>query len=140
MNKKTDIRQNILNLKKLNLFNTLKHGTQKGIIHIKCSFNNTIITLTSLDGKTKAYCSSGSVGFKGAKRSSRFAGQVAAEYLGKKARKLGYKYVKVNFKGFGRGRIVCMRGLKKSRLRIKKIEDVTSLSHNGCRPKKLRRL
>ena len=123
-----------------NLFNNSKHPKKKGIIHIKCSFNNTIITLTDLDGKTRAYCSCGSVGFKGAKRSSRFAGQVAAEYLGKKARNLGYKDVILNFKGFGKGRNVCIKGLKKSRLQIKEIKDVTPLAHNGCRPKKLRRL
>ena len=136
------IHPSTLKNKKINIFKprTYERTNKKGIIFIQCSFNNTIMTLTDLTGKTKAYCSCGSVGFKGAKRSSRFAGQITAESLGKKARNLGYKDVILNFKGFGRGRNICIKGLKKSRLRIKKIKDVTLLAHNGCRPKKLRRL
>ena len=112
----------------------------QGIIHIKCSLNNTIVTLTDLLGKTKAWVSCGSIGFKGSKRSSRFAGQAAVEFLGSKIKSLGYKYVVLHLNGLGRGRNVSVKGLKKSGLRIYFIKDFTSIAHNGCRPSKLRRL
>jgi len=112
----------------------------QGVIHIKCSLNNTIVTLTDLLGKTKAWVSCGTVGFKGSKRSSRFAGQAAIELLGSKAKTLGYRYVVLHLNGLGRGRNVSVKGLKKSGLRIYFIKDFTSIAHNGCRPSKLRRL
>jgi small subunit ribosomal protein S11 len=140
MKKKVNSLRNLSNLKKKNLFHNSKYCKHKCVIHIKCSFNNTIITLTDLNGNTKGYCSCGSVGFKGAKRSSKFAGAVAAEHIGRKASKLGYRQVRLNCKGFGRGRFVIVKGLKKSRLKIIEIRDVTPLPHNGCRSKKLRRL
>lgn len=112
----------------------------QGIVHIKCSLNNTIVTLTDLLGKTKVWVSCGSIGFKGSKRSSKFAGQAAVEFLGSKIKNLGYKYVVLHLKGLGRGRNVSVKGLKKSGLKIYFIKDFTSIAHNGCRPSKLRRL
>jgi small subunit ribosomal protein S11 len=111
-----------------------------GIIHIKCSLNNTIVTLTDLLGNTKAWGSCGSVGFKGAKRSSRFAGQAAIEFLGLKAKNLGYKHIVLHLNGLGKSRNISIKSLKKSGLRIYFIKDFTSIAHNGCRPSKLRRL
>jgi len=112
----------------------------QGIIYVKSSLNNTIITLTDLLGNTKAWVSCGSIGFKGAKRSSRFAGQAAAEQLGIKAKTLGYTRVILHLNGLGKGRSVCVKGFKKSYLQIYFIKDATSLAYNGCRPSKLRRL
>jgi small subunit ribosomal protein S11 len=112
----------------------------QGIIYVKSSLNNTIITLTDLLGNTKAWVSCGSIGFKGAKRSSRFAGQAAAEQLGIKAKALGYTKVILHLKGLGKSRNVCVKGFKKSDLQIYFIKEATPLAYNGCRPSKLRRL
>jgi len=112
----------------------------QGIIHIKCSLNNTIVTLTDLLGNTKAWVSCGSIGFKGSKRSSRFAGQAAAEQLGIKAKTLGYKKIILHLNGFGKGRNVCVKGFKKSGLQVYFIKDFTTIAYNGCRSSKVRRL
>lgn len=112
----------------------------QGIIHAKCTLNNTIITLTDLLGNTKAWVSCGSMGFKGSKRSSRFAGQSVSEQLGIKAKTLGYTKVILHLNGLGKGRNVCVKGFKKSGLKIYFIKDSTSVPYNGCRPSKLRRL
>jgi small subunit ribosomal protein S11 len=112
----------------------------QGIIHIKSTLNNTIVTLTDLLGNTKACVSCGSIGFKGSKRSSRFAGQAAAEQLGIKAKTLGYKKIILHLNGFGKGRNVCVKGLKKSGLQIYFIKDFTTVAYNGCRSPKVRRL
>jgi len=121
-----------------------KHTTPKshinGIIHAKFSLNNTFLTLTDLLGNTKAWSSCGSMGFKGGKRSSRFSGQITAESLGNKAVNLGYNKVILHLKGTGKGRNVCINGLKKSGIKILIIKDVTSIAHNGCRPPKSRRI
>jgi len=111
-----------------------------GIVHIKCSLNNTIITLTDLLGNNKSWVSCGSVGFKGAKRSSRFAGQAAVELLGLKAKNLGYKNIVLHLNGMGRSRNSSVTGLKKAGLGVYFIKDFTAIAHNGCRPSKLRRL
>jgi len=110
-----------------------------GIIHAKFSLNNTQITLTDLLGNTKAWSSCGSMGFKGGKRSSRFSGQLTAENLGYKAKNLGYSKVILHLNGAGKGRNVCINGLKKTGVKILIIKDFTSIPHNGCRPQKLRR-
>jgi small subunit ribosomal protein S11 len=112
----------------------------QGIIYVKSSLNNTIITLTDLLGDTKAWASCGSIGFKGAKRSSRFAGQAVAEQLGIKAKTLGYTQVILHLNGLGKARRVCIKGFKKSGLQIFFIKDSTPVAYNGCRPAKLRRL
>ena len=111
-----------------------------GIIHAKFSLNNTFLTLTDLLGNTKAWSSCGSMGFKGGKRSSRFSGQITAENLGNKAVNLGYNKVVLHLKGMGKGRNVCITGLKKSGIKILLIKDFTSVPHNGCRPPKFRRI
>ena len=112
----------------------------QGIIHVKCSFNNTIVTLTDLLGNTKAWASCGSIGFKGAKRSSRFAGQMAIENLGDRAVEAGYSRIILHLNGLGKARNVCIKTLKQSGLKIYIIKDFTSIVHNGCRPSKVRRL
>jgi small subunit ribosomal protein S11 len=132
--------KNLSRLKKIALLDNLKSIRKKGVMHVKRSFNNTIITLTDLNGNTKAYCSCGSVGFKGAKRSDKFAGIVTAEQIGRKSRRLGYRRIILRLNGVKKGRYSLLRSLRKCRLRIKEIKEVTSFAHNGCRPKKLRRV
>jgi small subunit ribosomal protein S11 len=135
---KQDPKNNVT--KKIPVVKRIQSTPIQGVIHIKCSLNNTIATLTDLLGKAKAWVSCGTVGFKGSKRSSRFAGQAAIELLGSKAKILGYKHIVLHLNGLGRGRNVSVKSLKKSGLRIYFIKDFTSMAHNGCRPAKLRRL
>ena len=112
----------------------------QGSIHLKCSFNNTLITLTDLLGNIKSKSSCGIVGFKGSKRSSKFAAQMATEKLSKKAKLLGYKNVNIHLNGLGRARAICIKSLKKFELKIHFIKESTIISYNGCRPSKIRRL
>ena len=112
----------------------------QGIIHVKSTSNNTIITLTDLLGNTIAWVSCGSIGFKGSKRSSRFAAQAVAEQLGVKAKTLGYNKIILHLNGLGKGRNVCIKGFKNSGLQIHFIQDSTSIAYNGCRPSKIRRI
>lgn len=127
-------------LKKKKDKNKLQINSIEGIIHIKSSLNNTIITLTDLLGNVKSWVSCGSAGFKGAKRSSRFAGQAAIEKLSKKAKKLGYVGIILHINGLGRARNGCVKSIKKAGLHIFFIKDFTPVSFNGCRPSKFRRL
>lgn len=109
-------------------------------IHIQTTLNNTIITLTDTKGNAKFSASGGSLGFKNSKKSTTYASQMVAEYLGKQCIHLGIQYVEVKFKGIGFGKESSLRGLQAAGLSITKIEDVTSLPHNGCRLPKKRRL
>jgi len=115
-------------------------GGIDGIIHLCCSFNNTIISLSDLSGNIKSWTSCGSIGFKGAKRSSKFAGQSAIVKLSKKARVRGYRKVILHLNGLGRARKTCIKGFKKFGIRVRFIKDFTPISFNGCRPPKFRRL
>jgi small subunit ribosomal protein S11 len=109
-------------------------------IHIQTTLNNTIITLTDSQGNTKASASAGFLGFKNSRKSTTYASQTTAEYIAKKCLSLGVQFVEVKLKGIGFGKESSLRGLQSSGIYIKKIEDVTSLAHNGCRLPKKRRL
>lgn len=112
----------------------------KGVVHILASFNNTVITITDPEGNTICWASSGSAGFKGSKKSTPFAAQVASEHAAKKAVEQGMKEVEVFVNGPGSGRESAIRALQTVGLQISLIKDVTPLPHNGCRPPKRRRV
>ncbi|MFH1264621.1 MAG: 30S ribosomal protein S11 [Planctomycetota bacterium] len=111
-----------------------------GVAHIKATFNNTTITITDTKGETLCWTSAGTAGFKGSRKSTPFAGQLAAQQAADKAIKFGMKEVDVKVKGPGSGRESAITALQAAGLVIKSIEDVTPLPHNGCRPKKRRRV
>ncbi|MBM4037435.1 MAG: 30S ribosomal protein S11 [Planctomycetes bacterium] len=111
-----------------------------GVAHIKASFNNTVVSVTDLNGDVLCWASSGSIGFKGSRKSTPFAAQRAAENAAQQAQKLGVRQVEVKVKGPGSGRESAIRALQAAGLEIKSIEDVTPLPHNGCRPRKKRRV
>lgn len=112
----------------------------KGIAHVKSTFNNTHVTLTSVTGDTISWGTAGSMGFKGTRKSTPFAAQRAAESAAQAAMRHGLKEVEVRVKGAGSGRESAVRALANSGLRVVSIEDVTPLPHNGCRAKKRRRV
>ncbi|MFW8566604.1 30S ribosomal protein S11 [Orrella sp. 11846] len=111
-----------------------------GIAHIHASFNNTIITITDRQGNTLSWATSGGAGFKGSRKSTPFAAQVAAEAAGKAAIECGIKNLEVQIKGPGPGRESSVRALNALGIRISSISDITPLPHNGCRPPKRRRI
>jgi small subunit ribosomal protein S11 len=117
-----------------------KRVVTKGVAHIKASFNNTVITITDKTGGALCWASAGMIGYKGSRKSTPFAAQRAAEELAIKARKMGIRELDVRVKGPGGGRESAIRALKAGGLEIRSIEDVTPLPHNGCRPKKKRRV
>lgn len=112
----------------------------KGIAHIKSTFNNTIITITDIQGNAVAWTSAGMMGFKGSRKSTPFAAQMAAETAAKKAIEQGVKSVEVYVKGPGSGREAAIRSLQAAGLNVTLIKDVTPIPHNGCRPPKRRRV
>jgi small subunit ribosomal protein S11 len=116
-----------------------KVGTN-GIAHLQASFNNTIITITDMDGNVISWASAGKVGFKGSRKSTPFAAQVAAENSAREAVNMGLKRVEVWVKGPGAGREAAIRSLQAAGLEISAIKDVTPIPHNGCRPPKRRRV
>ena len=121
----------------------IKRNVPKAIVHVKASFNNTIITVTDLAGETIAWETAGSVEsgrYKGSRKSTPFAAQRAAESVAHKVMKMGVREVEVRVKGPGAGRESAIRSLAAQGLKIRAIEDVTPLPHNGCRPKKRRRV
>ena len=111
-----------------------------GIAHVLATFNNTIVTITDKAGNSIVWSSCGSVGFKGSKKSTPFAAQIAASNAAKKAREYGLKDVEVFVKGPGSGRESAIRAIQAAGLRISAIRDVTPIPHNGCRPPKRRRV
>jgi small subunit ribosomal protein S11 len=116
-----------------------KVGTN-GVAHVQASFNNTIITITDMDGAVVTWGSAGKAGFKGSRKSTPFAAQVAAEASAREALNLGMKRVEVWVKGPGAGREAAVRSLQAAGLEISAIKDVTPIPHNGCRPPKRRRV
>ena len=118
----------------------IRKGVTRGVAHIKASFNNTIITITEPNGAAVAASSAGAVGFKGTKKGTPFAAQLAAEAVGRKALESGVKEVDVLVKGPGSGRETAIRALQGAGLSILSIKDETPIPHNGCRPKKRRRV
>ena len=117
-----------------------KHVGSVGIAHIKATFNNTIVTITDTSGNVVVWGSAGNVGFKGTKKGTPFAAQSAAETVAKKALEAGMKEVSVMVKGPGAGRETAIRALQGAGLEITSIKDVTPIPHNGCRPRKKRRV
>ncbi len=117
-----------------------KKNIQNGIAHIQSTFNNTIVTITDMSGNTIAWASAGTQGFKGSRKSTPFAAQVAAEAAAKKAMEHGLQNVEVCIKGPGSGREAALRALQAAGLNIVSIKDVTPIPHNGCRPPKRRRV
>ena len=115
-------------------------GIERGIAHIQATFNNTIITITDRKGSTIAWSSSGTVGFKGSKKSTPFAAQIASRNAAKKAMERGMKEVEAYVKGPGSGRESAIRALQAAGLFVSMIKDVTPIPHNGCRPPKRRRV
>jgi small subunit ribosomal protein S11 len=113
---------------------------QVGRVYIKSTFNNTIVNVTDNKGNTICWSSAGSCGFKGTKKGTPFAAQVAAQNAAKRAVELGLKYVSVYVKCPGPGREVAIRALQNSGLTVTAIYDITPIPHNGCRPRKLRRV
>ena len=111
-----------------------------GVAHVNASFNNTIVTITDAQGNTIAWSSSGQQGFKGSRKSTPFAAQVAAETAGRAAQDQGIKTLDVRIKGPGPGRESSVRALASLGIRINSISDVTPVPHNGCRPQKRRRI
>ena len=111
-----------------------------GVAHVRASFNNTIVTITDTDGNVISWGSSGKAGFKGSRKSTPFAAQMAAEAAGREAKDLGLKRVEVWVKGPGAGREAAIRSLQAAGLEIAAIKDVTPIPHNGCRPPKRRRV
>ena len=111
-----------------------------GFAHIHASFNNTIVTITDMNGNTITWSSAGKAGFKGSRKSTPFAAQRAAETVADKVRKFGVREVEVRVKGPGPGRESAITALQAAGLEVRAIEDVTPLPHNGCRPRKRRRV
>ncbi|ABO65517.1 MULTISPECIES: 30S ribosomal protein S11 [Geobacillus] len=124
--------------------NTRKRRVRKnidtGIAHIRSTFNNTIVTITDVHGNAIAWSSAGALGFKGSRKSTPFAAQMAAEAAAKASMEHGMKTVEVNVKGPGAGREAAIRALQAAGLEITAIKDVTPIPHNGCRPPKRRRV
>jgi small subunit ribosomal protein S11 len=117
-----------------------KKNIAHGAAHIKSTFNNTIVTITDLDGNTVSWASAGNVGFKGSRKSTPFAAQLAAEAAARKAQEHGLKKVEVFVKGPGSGRETAIRSLAAAGLEVMGIQDVTPVPHNGVRPRKRRRV
>ena len=117
-----------------------KKNISNAIAHVNSSFNNTLITITDYQGNTIAWSSSGSMGFKGSRKSTPYAAQLAAEDAGKKASEHGVKIVDIEVQGPGSGSESALRALQIVGFQVNSIRDVTPIPHNGCRPKKRRRV
>ena len=117
-----------------------KKSVYEGNVYIQATFNNTIVTITDLKGNALSWASSGGLGFRGAKKSTPFAAQMAAETAAKAAQEHGLKTVEVYVKGPGTGREAAIRALQAVGLDVQMIKDVTPIPHNGCRPPKRRRV
>ncbi|MEW6622269.1 MAG: 30S ribosomal protein S11 [Bacillota bacterium] len=117
-----------------------RKNIENGIAHIKSTFNNTVVTITDKAGNAISWSSAGSVGFKGSRKSTPFAAQIAAETAAKEAMEHGLKEVECVVKGPGAGREAAIRSLQAAGLEVNVIKDVTPIPHNGCRPPKRRRV
>ncbi len=118
----------------------VSRNIDKGQVHIKSSFNNTMVTFTDLQGNVVSWASSGKLGFKGSKKSTPFAAQQCVEDAAKVAKEQGIKSVEVYVKGPGNGREAAIRALSAAELNVTLIKDVSPIAHNGCRPPKIRRI
>ena len=117
-----------------------KKNVEKGAVHIRSTYNNTIVTITDLNGNAVSWASAGEMGFRGSKKSTPFAAQTASETAGKLAADQGMKTVEVYVKGPGPGRESAIRALETAGLQVTLIKDITPIPHNGCRPPKRRRV
>ena len=117
-----------------------KKNIATGVAHVNSTFNNTMITISDVQGNTIAWSSAGTMGFKGSRKSTPFAAQMAAEDAGKKAAEHGVKSVDVDVRGPGSGREAALRALQTVGFTVNSIRDVTPIPHNGCRPRKRRRV
>ena len=117
-----------------------KSNLRNGVVHIQSTFNNTIVTITNVNGDTVSWASAGSSGFKGARKSTPFAAHTAAEKAALEAATIGIKSVDILVKGQGSGRETAIRAIEGAGLEITSIQDITSVPHNGCRPPKRRRV
>ena len=117
-----------------------RKNVDKGIAHIKSTFNNTIVTITDMNGNALSWASAGGMGFKGSKKSTPFAAQTAADVAAKAAMEHGLREVECYVKGPGAGREAAIRSLQAAGLEVSMIKDVTPIPHNGCRPPKRRRV
>lgn len=117
----------------------VKKNVPSGVVHIEASYNNTIVTVTDLEGNALCWASSGTQGIKGSKKSTPYAAGKSAEIAGNKAVEMGMKEVEVVVKGLGAGREMAIRSLQATGLKVTKITDETPIPHNGCRPPKKRR-
>jgi small subunit ribosomal protein S11 len=118
----------------------VRRNVSRGIAHVKATFNNTLVTITDMNGETIAWASAGTVGFKGSRKSTPFAATRAAEECAHKARKMGMQEVEVRIRGAGSGRESAVTALQRAGLKITAVEDRTAIPHNGCRPRKRRRV
>jgi small subunit ribosomal protein S11 len=126
--------------KKKTVKKKVKKNIQTGVAHIQSTFNNTIITITDVGGSTVSWASAGQQGFKGSRKSTPFAAQMAAEHCAKAAQEHGVRTLGVYVKGPGAGRESALRALQAAGMKITVIRDVTPIPHNGCRPPKRRRV
>ena len=117
-----------------------KKNIVSGIVHVNATFNNTLILISDVQGNAVSWSSAGTMGFKGSRKSTPYAAQIAAEDAGRKAQEHGMKELDVRVKGPGSGRESALRGLQAVGYTIKSIKDITPIPHNGCRPKKQRRV
>ncbi len=118
----------------------VRRQVSKAIAHVKATFNNTMITITDVNGETLCWASAGTVGFKGTRKSTPFAAQRAGERVAHAARRFGVSELEVKVRGPGSGRESAISALQHAGMRIQSIEDVTPIPHNGCRPSKKRRV
>lgn len=118
----------------------IRRHVARGVAYVKATFNNTMVTITDLNGETLCWASAGTVGFKGTRKSTPFAAQRAGESAAHAAKKFGITELEVKVKGPGSGRESAVAGLQSGGLRIQSIEDTTPLPHNGCRPARKRRV
>ncbi|MBD3419566.1 MAG: 30S ribosomal protein S11 [Chitinivibrionales bacterium] len=119
---------------------TKKRASSEGIAHIRATFNNTIINISDVNGNVFGWNTPGKSGFKGSRKSTPFAAQIAADVVGKMAYDAGVRRIEVHIKGAGNGRESAIRALASSGLKITSIKDFTAIPHNGCRPPKRRRI
>ncbi|MGI6143726.1 MAG: 30S ribosomal protein S11 [bacterium] len=117
-----------------------RKNVERGVAHIRSTFNNTIITITDKNGNAISWASAGGAGFKGSRKGTPFAAQLAAETAAKQAMEHGMREIEVNVKGPGAGREAAIRSLQAAGLEVSLIKDVTPIPHNGCRPPKRRRV
>lgn len=118
----------------------IKRTVASGQVHIQATFNNTLITFTDTKGQVIAWCSAGTAGFKGSRKGTAYAAQIAAEQAAERAKHFGFSQASVFVKGIGLGREAAVRALQNAKIQVTSIKDVTGVPHNGCRPRKARRI